>query len=55
LRGQGYVVLRFWNNEIMQQLEDVLEQIRCTLTLAPLPQAGEGNRADDFEKIAQEL
>lgn len=33
LRSQGYVVLRFWNNEIMQQLEGVLEQIRCTLTL----------------------
>ncbi len=31
LRSQGYTVLRFWNNDVMQQLESVLEQIRCTL------------------------
>jgi very-short-patch-repair endonuclease len=46
LRSKGYTVLRFWNNEVMQQLEGVLEQIRLTLTApappAPLPQAGEG-------------
>ncbi len=53
LRSQGYTVLRFWNNEVMQQLEGVLEQIRLTLSLSPgsspertpllnsLPQAGE--------------
>jgi very-short-patch-repair endonuclease len=46
LRSQGYTVLRFWNNEVMQQLEGVLEQIRGTLSLspAPLPQAGEGSK-----------
>lgn len=32
LRSQGYTVLRFWNNDVMQPLEGVLEQIR------PLPQ-----------------
>lgn len=37
LRSQGYTVLRFWNNEVMQQLEGVLEQIRLTLTLSPSP------------------
>ena len=47
LRGQGYTVLRFWNNEVMQQLEGVLEKIRLTLSAepsppAPLPLAGEG-------------
>ena len=31
LRSQGYTVLRFWNNDVMQQLESVLEQIRCAL------------------------
>ena len=25
LRSQGYIVLHFWNNEVMQQLEGVLE------------------------------
>ena len=45
LRSQGYTVLRFWNNDVMQQLESVLEQIRCTLSPTPLPQAGEGNKS----------
>jgi very-short-patch-repair endonuclease len=31
LRSEGYTVLRFWNNEVMQQLEGVLGQIRCTI------------------------
>jgi len=50
LRGQGYTVLRFWNNEVMQNLEGVLERIRIAVALspspsppAPLPQAGEGS------------
>ena len=42
LRSQGYVVLRFWNNEIMQQLDGVLEQIRGTLTLSPSPSPASG-------------
>jgi len=47
LRGQGYTVLRFWNNEVMQQLEGVLEKIRLTISgepspPAPLPLAVEG-------------
>ena len=37
LHGQGYTVLRFWNNEVMQQLEGVLEQIRLSITLSPGP------------------
>ena len=40
LRSQGYTVLRFWNSDVMQQLEGVLEQIRCAVRpspLAPLP------------------
>lgn len=28
LRGQGFTVLRFWNREVMRQLDDVLERIR---------------------------
>ena len=48
LKGKGYTVLRFWNNEVMQQLEAVLEQIRLAVITepsppAPLPQAGEGS------------
>ena len=32
LRSQGYMALRFWNNEVMQQLESVSEQIRLALS-----------------------
>ena len=42
LRSQGYTVLRFWNNEVMQQLEGVLEQIRCTVALTPSPSPAGG-------------
>jgi very-short-patch-repair endonuclease len=44
LRRQGYNVLRFWDNEVLVNIEGVLEQIRETLTPhpGPLPQRGEG-------------
>ncbi|MBI3771620.1 MAG: endonuclease domain-containing protein [Gammaproteobacteria bacterium] len=44
LKSQGYTVLRFWNNEVMQQLESVLERLQLALSPAPLPLAGEGNK-----------
>ena len=46
LRSEGYTVLRFWNNEVLQQMEGVLERIRIAVLpspLTPLPQVGEGN------------
>jgi len=42
LRSQGYTVLRFWNNDVMQQLEGVLEQILLTLSPGPSPASGRG-------------
>jgi very-short-patch-repair endonuclease len=42
LRGEGYTVLRFWNNDVMQNKEEVLEQIRLTLTLSPGPSPASG-------------
>jgi very-short-patch-repair endonuclease len=42
LRGQGYTILRFWNNEVIQQMEGVLEQILVTLTLSPSPSPTSG-------------
>ena len=46
LRGQGYTVLRFWNNEVLQQLEEVLEQIRLAVSLSPalFPTSGRGEQ-----------
>jgi very-short-patch-repair endonuclease len=42
LRSEGFTVLRFWNNEVMQEMEAVLEKIRLTLSPALSPQAGRG-------------
>ena len=42
LHSQGYTVLRFWNNDVMQQLEGVLEQIRLALSPGPSPASGRG-------------
>lgn len=49
LRKQGYTVLRFWNNELIQQLEGVLETIRSAifqiaLSPSPSPVNGRGER-----------
>ena len=48
LRAEGYKVLRFWNNQIFDHLEGVLETIRNALLTPhpdPLPQ---GERGDNF-------
>ena len=44
LEAQGYRVLRFWNNEIMSNLDGVIEVIMMNLDgrLSPSPLAGEG-------------
>lgn len=51
LAANGYRVLRFWNNEVMQNLPVVLERIGELLAFtdppsppSPLPHAGEGGR-----------
>ena len=45
LTKQGYPVLRFWNNEVMQELEAVLEKIRMVaLSPAPSPVNGRGEK-----------
>ena len=45
LSNQGYTVLRFWNNEVMQELEAVLEKIRMVaLSPAPSPTSGRGEK-----------
>jgi hypothetical protein len=46
--GQGrgkvpnYASPRFWNNEVMQQMEGVLERVRCTISLSPAPSPASG-------------
>ena len=38
LEGMGYRVMRYWNHEILGQLENVLEQIALALLETPSPQ-----------------
>jgi very-short-patch-repair endonuclease len=42
LETQGFSVLRFWNNEVMENLDGVLEKISVTISpsLNPSPQGG---------------
>jgi very-short-patch-repair endonuclease len=45
LRGQGYVVIRFWNHEVLCEMESVLERIRLeldALSPSPSPVNGQG-------------
>jgi very-short-patch-repair endonuclease len=52
LKRQGYHILRFWNHEVVENIEGVIEAIRIRLNAVraaqdspspnPLPQAGEG-------------
>jgi very-short-patch-repair endonuclease len=47
LRDQGFVVLRFWNNDVMQNMDGVMEMIveslKSTPYLSPSPQGGRNN------------
>jgi len=52
LRNQGFTVLRFWNNDILQNIEEVLEAIlkelakSDPLSPSPSPARGEGSGDD---------
>jgi very-short-patch-repair endonuclease len=50
LREKGYRVLRFWNYEVMQELDGALERIRLGVLSpsppAPLPSSGEEREAE---------
>ena len=46
LHGEGYRVLRFWNNDVLQELEGVLERIRGALFLVPSPQPSPRTRGE---------
>jgi very-short-patch-repair endonuclease len=44
LEARGYRVLRFWNNDVMGNLEGVMQAIAMALTPGPSPK-GEGSKA----------
>jgi len=39
LERNGFKVLRFWNNEVLQNIQGVLEMIRSNCTAFPSPQS----------------
>ena len=41
LNSQDYTVLRFWNHDVLQQIEVVLERVRLEVTLSPALSLGE--------------
>jgi very-short-patch-repair endonuclease len=44
LEGMGYRVMRFWNPEVLGELQSVLEQIQVALIEVPSPQPSPGGR-----------
>jgi very-short-patch-repair endonuclease len=40
----GYRVMRFWNPEVLGELQSVLEQIQVALIEVPSPQPSPGGR-----------
>ena len=46
LQSQGFAVLHFWNNEVMQNLEGVLARILNALAPSPQPLSHEGRGAN---------
>ena len=37
LEAMGYLVLRFWNNDVLKNIDGVLEEIRRLVTTTPTP------------------
>ena len=50
LTSQGYLLLRFWNNDVLVQTDAVMEAIRLAVEHpsppTPLPQGERGDKAD---------
>jgi very-short-patch-repair endonuclease len=56
LEANGYSVLRYWNNEILNNIDGVLEDIQRAITGTPTPNpspqgGGEQNSACDTESV----
>ena len=42
LESMSFRLIRFWNNEVLMEMDGVAMRILATLTPTPLPPAGEG-------------
>lgn len=51
LGGQGFRILRFWNNEVLGETESVLEKILHVITPSPQPLSHEGRGDKLIERV----
>ena len=51
LRSQGFEVLRFWNNEVLEQADAVLERICQSFSPSPPPLSREGRGDRCLERV----
>ena len=56
IKAQGFTILRFWNHDILQQTEAVLESIRqqCLRSPPTLPKGEGSNNETAFKESADE-
>ena len=47
LESKGFTVIRFWNHDILQNINSVLEEIHKRLINTPSPQPSPGGRGSD--------
>ncbi|HYM35290.1 MAG TPA: DUF559 domain-containing protein, partial [Steroidobacteraceae bacterium] len=50
LNAEGYRVLRFWNNDVLSNIEAVMEAVMKSLTPSPHPSPVQGEGADKDAK-----
>lgn len=51
LQGQGFRILRFWNNEVLGETEAVLQRILQEIAPSPHPLSHEGRGAKSLERL----
>jgi very-short-patch-repair endonuclease len=51
LEGQGFLILRFWNNEVLGETESVLEKILQVITPSPQTLSHEGRGSKQLERV----
>jgi len=54
LQAKGYTIMRFWNHEILKDINTVLEQIQHHLIETPSPQPSPGGRGSEPTSSSRE-
>ena len=51
LNSRGFSVIRYWNNQVLEDMDSVLESIRMTLEVGPSPQPSPQLRAGQASHV----